>query len=153
MIVMSDEMLEVSVSSDNSVISSDQGTITKLEQKEKVTIKRAANHNEISIMESNWTQIKRKIKLISLQKRLDINAILTGAAIPYAIDNINDHIHKESPNYFPFFVCVLLIVIVTLLRKRIPYVGEDSTEINMVHLEDLNNLIEQIEKTQPSDNN
>lgn len=102
-IVMSDEMLEVSVSSDNSVISSDQGTITKLEQKEKVTIKRAANHNEISIMESNWTQIKRKIKLISLQKRLDINAILTGAAIPYAIDIINDHIHKESPNYFPFF--------------------------------------------------
>ena len=153
MIVMTDEKLDISVSSANSVLPTDSGTITKLEQEETVTIKRATNHNELSMMESNWLQIKRKINLISLQKRIDVNAILIGAAIPYAIDIITDYIAGKTPNYFPFFICVLLMVACKFLAKIIPYLSEDISAINKVHLDDLQNLVEQVEKSQLPENN
>jgi len=143
---MGDENLNISVSS-NTGVSTEASTITKLEKKEKVTIKRTANHNEISIMESMWLQITRKIGLISLKKRFDINAVLIGAAIPYAIDIINDYIHKAEPNYFPFFICVFLTMLSKFLAKYIPFLGGDKTAINQVHLDDLKNYITQVDNS------
>ena len=148
---MSDENFEVSISSADSVIPADNGTITKIEQEEKVTIKRAANHNEFSMMESSWVQIKRKISLISLRKNIDVNAVLIGAAIPYAIDIISDYFDKKTPNYFPFFICILLMLVGKLLAKVVPYLNEDTSAINKVHLEDLKDLVQQVEMLQSSD--
>lgn len=144
---MADELLDISVATDSTAISKDNAVITKMEKTEKVTIRRAANHNEVSIMESTWVQIKRKVNLISLQTRVDISSILIGAMIPYAINIINDYINKTSPNYFPFFVCCILLLICKCAVKHIPYLGEDITSTNKIHLEDLKNYIEQVDST------
>ena len=49
---MSDTQEEIRISSETSVLSQDAGTITKSEGKEKFIVKKATNHNEISIMRS-----------------------------------------------------------------------------------------------------
>ena len=140
---MSDEKLNISVTTDPSVVPRDSCSITKMEKTEKVIIRQTANHNEVSIMESTWIQIKRKINLISFKKRIDISSILIGTMIPYAIDIINDYINKASPNYFPFFICCLLLV----ASKYIPCFSKDVASNNKVHLEDLKNYIEQVDDT------
>ena len=146
--MMNEEKSGISVSSDDSLIPSDSGTITPLEQEEKITIKRATNHNEISSMESNWEQIKRKVKAISLKRGFDPIPVLVGAAIPYAIDIISDYVDEAAPNYFPFFICVLLMVICKLLSKIVPFLHENDYAINQVHLQDLDHLLKQIDRNQ-----
>ena len=149
--MMNDENNMIHVTSKDSVIAPDSGSITHLEQDEKVTIKRAANHDELSMMESNWNQIKRKINAISLKRTFDVNAVLVGAAIPYAIEIISDYVNKKAPNYFPFFICVFLMVVVKLLSKCVPFLGENNSSVNVVHLDDLKHLIQQIEQNQKAD--
>ena len=49
-----------------STFSPTANTITQLTESEDVTIKRPANHNEISIMENDWKQIRRKVNKLQI---------------------------------------------------------------------------------------
>lgn len=144
---MNDDRLNISVSEEPSIVPQGGGTITKMEQNEKVTIKRTANHNEVSIMENIWIEIKRKVNLISLEKGIDVSPIIIGAMIPYIVDIISDKINRVDPDYFPFFVCCILLVICKWASKHIPWFSEDLTSNNKIHLEDLKNYIEQVDST------
>lgn len=142
---MSDTQEEIRISSETSVLSQDAGTITKSEGKEKFIVKKATNHNEISIMESIWNQIKRKVDLISFQKRIDICILLYGAMIPYIIDIFQSYMKGDTPTYFPLVICFVLIAICKWLSKYCTYLQENRDAINDVHLTDLKNLIDEVD--------
>lgn len=131
----------------NSVVSPDNTVITPLETDEKITIRRPANHNEISIIESDWKQISRKINLIKLKKRFDIENLLWGASIPYLLDVIEAWIHSKEPDYLPLLICIILIPVIQKAAKYISFIGEDLTSINEVHLNDIKDIITRIDAT------
>lgn len=123
----------------------EDGQISHLAHSETVTIYRPANHNEVSIMESTWRQIKRKANSISLKAHLDISSIIIGALIPYLLDIITDYCNKTSPNYFPIAICGALLFFTNWLSKKVPFFGSDNTAKNQVHLEDLKALIDEVD--------
>lgn len=143
---MSEEKTSINVSS-SSVVPTEKNTKIQLEQNEKIIIRRATNHNEISIMETDWNQIKKKIFQISFTKRLDIFAMLYGATVPYIINIISALVHKETPNYAPLVICIILILSCKFFSKYIPYLSEHTDTENSVHLSDLKNIIEQVDTT------
>ena len=125
-----------------STISPNTTNITQLTESEDVTIRRPANHNEISIMENDWRQIRRKVDKLHISKHFNIPDILLGAIFPYAIEVISSHLNSKTPNYLPLFICIVLYIISTWLAKKIPILGADNSETNMVHLNDLNELLD-----------
>ncbi len=125
----------------------EQGSIKTIEHDETVTIRRPTNHTEISMMENDWQSIKGKIHALSLKKRLNLSAVVFGAMVPYCIDIIADFINNTSPNYFPFIICVILLVLVNFLAKYIPFIGDDQIAENKVHLEDLKKMIAQVDSS------
>lgn len=126
-------------------ISSASGEIKKVEQDETVTIKRPTNHNEISLMENDWALIKDKANSITLKQRLDLSAVIAGAIIPYTIDIISDYVGEKTPNYFPLVICLVLLVLVKVFVRKIPWIGEDNMTENRVHLDDLKKKISQVD--------
>ena len=126
-------------------ISSVPGEIKKVEQDETVTIKRPTNHNEISLMENDWTLIKDKANSISLKRKFDFSAVIAGAIIPYAIDIIVDFSNKTTPNYFPLVICIVLLVLVKVFARNLPWIGDDNMIENRVHLNDLKKKISQVD--------
>ena len=85
-----------------STFSPTANTITQLTESEDVTIKRPANHNEISIMENDWKQIRRKVNKLQISKHFNIPDIILGS---------------------------------------------DNSEANSVHLNDLNDLLDQADSS------
>lgn len=132
-------------SASEAVAKAERTQIKKLEHDETVTIKRTANHNEVSIMESEWSQIKRKINAISLKKKFDISSIIVGAIIPYTIDIVADYSNNVTPNYLPLAICAVLFVLAQYLPKVVPFLGENNSAENQVHLNDLKDMIERVE--------
>ena len=116
----------------------------KKKQTECVTITttKNANHDEISLLKSDWETIKRKINLLSFRKSGDPFSAVVGASVPYALDILTSWVDHTPPNYPPFFLCILLMIACKLLSELL---GADPTAANLVHLEDLKNLIEQID--------
>ena len=119
--------------------------IKHVEQDEKVTIRRPTNHNEISLMENDWIRIKDKINSIKLKRKIDASSLVVGAIIPYAIDIVVDYCTQKTPNYFPLVICTVLLIIVKKLAKVVPWLGDDNTAENSVHLFDLKKLVQQAE--------
>ena len=130
-----------------STFSPTANTITQLTESEDVTIKRPANHNEISIMENDWKQIRRKVNKLQISKLFNIPDIILGAIIPYAIDIIGGYLNNQNPNYLPLIICIVLYVLSTWLAKKFPILGSDNSEANSVHLNDLNNLLDQADSS------
>lgn len=145
---MTDERVAVqSPTSDGMFEIVEQSGIKKIEQDETVTIKRPVNHNEVSLMENDWQRIKDKINAITLKKRIDLSAIVVGAIIPYSIDIVVDFINNENPNFFPLFICVVLLIVIRFLTRCVPWLGEDQATENKVHLEDLKNMVTYVESS------
>ena len=110
------------------------------------TLERTANHTEISIMKTQWNSICKKINAIKIKKfTLNLQEIIVGAAIPYIIDIISDCLTKESPNYFPVFICIVLFFVNSVAKKIIPICNDCSAE-NQIHLDDIKEIIEEIDK-------
>ena len=130
-----------------STFSPTANTITQLTESEAVTIKRPANHNEISIMENDWKQIRRKVNKLQISKHFNIPDIILGAIIPYAIDLIGSYLNEQTPNYLPLFICIIQYVLSTWLAKKFPILGSDNSEANSVHLNDLNELLDQADSS------
>ena len=126
------------------------GHISQLKEEEKVIIRRPTNHNEISIMENVWNEMKYKIDMIKLNKHLDIPTIILGAIIPYAIQLITDYVNHNELNIFPLIICIVLYIISNWLSKKFPILGKDDTEGNSIHLNDLKRLVEQADSTETS---
>lgn len=139
-----EERSDIAVSS-CATLQSSAGTISNAKHEEEFLIKRTSNHNEISIMESVWIQIKRKIKLIDCTKRLDVTGLIFGAMIPYMIDILNAYFNKEPANYFPLAICGAIYFATKFLSRWIKFFGESKEQANKLHLDDLKNLIEQVE--------
>ena len=121
--------------------------ITQLTESEDVTIRRPANHNEISIMENDWKQIRRKVNKLHISKHFNIPDIILGSIFPYAIDVINSILNSNEPNYLPLVICIVLYLISTWLAKKFPILGSDNSETNIVHLNDLNELLDQADSS------
>ena len=145
---MSETKQNIVISSHEESVLASKGTsstqIEITETNQTIHIVRPANHNEISIMESDWNQIKYKINSIQLKKHLDISSLLIGVFIPYIIDLIGSYAKDESPDYLPVIICTLLYVLFHFLSKKIPFLGEDVTSENIIHLSDVKSLIKQI---------
>jgi len=124
------------------------GHISHLKEEENVIIRRPTNHNEISIMENVWNDIKYKVAMIKLQKHLDIPTIILGAIIPYTIELFTDYVNNRDLNFFPLLICIILYIIFKWLSKKIPILDSDNTEANSIHLNDLKRLIEQADYTE-----
>lgn len=110
------------------------------------TIERTANHTEISIMKTQWNSICRKIQNIKIKKfTLNLQEIIIGATIPYIIDVFADYLANRTPNYFPVFICIVLLLISIVAKKSIPFCNDYSKE-NRIHLDDIKEIIEEIDK-------
>lgn len=116
-------------------------------ESENVIIRRPANHNEISIMENDWKQIRRKVNSLQISKHFNIPDIILGAIIPYAIEIIGNWINKKEPSYLPLIICIILYIIASWLAKKFPILGSDNSEANSVHLNDLNTLLDQADSS------
>ena len=104
----------------------------------------AANHTEISLMKSQWVLICKKIAAIQANKcPINLQELIVGASIPYMIDIFKDLSSQQSPDFLPFFICMLLLFLSTLLKKFSSYFSDHSTE-NSLHLSDLTALIDEI---------
>lgn len=117
---------------------------------------RATDHNEISIMKSDWDEICRKARAIRLEKRFDWNALLWGAAIPYVIEAASCLAARKPVNWFPLALCFCLIALLqagmlsrlfALFRRggsqsKAPY--EEHESDNRVHHSDLLKLLERV---------
>lgn len=140
-------------STDGAVATAARTEIKHVESEETITIRRPTNHNEISLMENDWLRIKDKINSISLRKRFDVSAIIVGAIIPYTIDIVADYCNQKTPNYFPLVICVVLFIVTRALAKYIPWIGDDNTTENKVHLEDLKKTVIQAEAVSQTKDN
>lgn len=141
-----------------------EGKFTLNQQEGAFFVHHATDHNEISIMKSDWDEICRKAKAIKLKKRFDWIALLWGAAIPYVIEagmKISNH---ESVDYFPLAFCFFFIAVckslkdlpfrnpfkykVKLLKKEPedePLYAENESD-NYVHHDDLLKMLDRITK-------
>lgn len=109
-------------------------------------LERTANHTEISIMKTQWNNICKKIHAIKIKRfTFNFQEIIIGAVIPYAIDILSDYARGKTPNYFPVFICALLFFANSVVKKIIPIFNDYSTE-NQIHLEDLKEIIDEIDK-------
>lgn len=79
---MSDTQEEIRISSETSVLSQDAGTITKSEGKEKFIVKKATNHNEISIIEAS-----NPVPTPLLGHRCRSSQEITGSPTPFSTSN------------------------------------------------------------------
>lgn len=130
-----------------STFSPTTNVITQLTESEDVTIRRPANHNEISIMENDWKQIRRKVNKLQISKHYDIPKIILGTIIPYVIDVIANRLNNQNPNYLPLIVCLALFILSIPVAKQFPILGSDNSEANLVHLNDLNDLLDQADSS------
>lgn len=130
-----------------STFSSSPGNISTLRENEDVIISRPANHNEISIMESQWKQIRNKVNKIQLKRHIDFSDLFIGALIPYCIDIVSSIIAQKEPNYFPAFVCIILFIGYKWLAKKLSIFSTDNMDTNIMHLQELNELLDQADSS------
>lgn len=124
--------------------------IAQVRENENIIISRPANHNEISIMEKDWKLIRNKVNKIKIQHHLNLSDIIIGAFIPYCIDIITSYVVGETPNYFPAFICIGLYILIKWLSKKFSFLASDNTDTNIVHLQELNELLDQADSSETS---
>lgn len=97
-------------------------------------------------MKTQWNSICRKIQNIKIKKfTLNLQEIIIEATIPYIIDVFADYLANRIPNYFPVFICIVLLLISIAAKKFIPFCN-DYSEKNRIHLDDIKEIIEEIDK-------
>lgn len=118
-----------------------------------VKTENAANHTEISIMKSQWELICRKVNDINLGKwNINFKELVIGAGIPIFFEIFSDYNSGQTPDYFPLVVCIALYVIVSFLSSKIPAFRGDSSESNLVHLQDLKGILADINRAKENEN-
>lgn len=111
-------------------------------------IEKTANHTEISIMKSQWNLICKKINSIRYKNfTVNVYELIIGASVPYIIDVFKAYHAGQQPDYFPIFICLVLLVITSIIKKYIPIFNDNSTE-NAIHLNDIKDIIKEIDKSQ-----
>ena len=131
---------------DETVVAAGTGSISVSERNEEFFATKATNHNEILLMEKDWEEIKRKTKLIKIHKHIPIVGAIGGAAVSYGIEVVRSLMNKEAPDYTAFVVSILLLMVACVLAKYIPCFSGSNNETNKVHLEDLLQLEDRIDK-------
>lgn len=126
---------------------SSSSSIAQVKENENIIISRPANHNEISIMENDWKLIRNKVNKIKIQPHLNLPDIIIGAFIPYCIDIIVSYATGKTPNYFPAFICIVLYILIKWLSKKFLFLTSDNTDTNIVHLQELNELLDQADSS------
>ena len=106
----------IKVQAPSVVATQPEGKFTLSQQEGSFFVHHAADHNEISIMKSDWDEICRKAKAIKLKKRFDWIALLWGAAIPYVIEAGRNFSNHESVDYFPLACCFFFIAVFKSLK-------------------------------------
>lgn len=109
------------------------------------------NYNAVKINEIDWEFIKDKIKQIDLNERIQWKGILLGTLIPCVIDAINDVFVGNRFNPIPFILIGTLYAVLDTLKQRVDCLREDSNVANRVHLTDLQNRVDQIDKIDQSE--
>lgn len=127
-----------------------QGSISTNTSESTTTykIEKTANHTEISIMKSQWSMICKKINNIKYKSFvINIYELIIGASIPYIIEVFMDYCRGEQPDYFPIFICLLILAITPVVKKFVPIFNDNSIE-NDIHLNDIKDIINEIDKSQ-----
>lgn len=124
-------------------IKNKSGQIHILEEDEKISIKRATNHNELSIMESDWKELNYKVNSIRFSKIYWIPQMILGAAVSYFVDGVMYWRKGEDVKYLPLVICLALYVLFTIFIKN----KTDDTS-NQVHLNDVKRILKRIEDNQ-----
>lgn len=122
------------------------GSISFGERIEEFVATKATNHNEILLMEKDWDEIKRKTKLIKIHKHIPIVEAIGGVVVTYGIEVIRALTKQETPDYLAFVISILLLIIACVLAKHVPCFSASNNETNQVHLEDLQQLEDRIDK-------
>lgn len=145
---MDEETIKIQDSS--TVATQPEGKFSLNRQEGTFFVHHAADHNEISIMKSDWDEICRKAKAIKLKKRFDWIALLWGAAIPYAIEAGMKILNNESVNYFPLAFCFFFIAVLKSLKDsrlrnpfkcKIKFLIEDSETETLYAGNDADNYV------------
>lgn len=109
-------------------------------------IEKTANHTEIAIMKSQWMLICKKINAMKYKSlTINIYELIVGSSIPYIIDILKDYNAEKQPDYFPIFICFVLLTIAFIVKNYIPLFNDNSTE-NDIHLNDIKEIINEINK-------
>ncbi len=130
----------------STVATAGTGSISFSERSEEFVATKATNHNEILLMEKDWEEIKRKTKLIKIRKHIPIVGAIGGVVASYGIEVIRALAKQETPDYLAFVISILLLLGACMLAKYIPCFSASNNETNQVHLEDLLQLEERIDK-------
>ncbi len=118
---------------------------------ETVIISRPANHNEISIMEVTWNQIKNKINKITIKTPFDWYSVLIGALIPFIIDFCVDIYNRRKIELVPVFIYLLFFVIYATASRFFNYSANKTAETNKVHLDDIIDLMNSADSSKNKD--
>ena len=111
-------------------------------------IKVAASHAEIKLLESDWENISTKIKLIKIKDAVDIKSVLIGAILPCAINFLVHLPNLDSESIISFIIIAILWWGNDFLSSHWgnwPF-KTNNNQANKVHLEDLTNWIDSINK-------
>ena len=139
----------ITIQDENYAISprSNIASITQVKEDEVIIINRPANHNEISIMENDWSLIRDKVSRIKIRSGIKWSEIIIGAMIPYIIEIISCLCRHETPNYFPVIICLILYVMLHFISSRIPSFSPNCDDINKIHLQELNELLDRADSS------
>lgn len=108
------------------------------------TIEKTANHTEISIMKSQWNLICKKISKIEIKNfTINVYELIIGASIPYIIDVFKAYQSGQQPDYFPIFICLIILGIASIVKKYIPFFNDNSAQ-NTIHLNDIKDIIDEL---------
>lgn len=132
--------------SSDSVATVETGSISYGGRTAAVVSTNATNHNEIFIMEKDWEEIKRKTNLINIRRHIPIVELFTGATATYGIDIIKTLLDGKTPDYSSFAISVMCLIVACIIAKLFPLFSESNNETNLVHLDDLRQLEERIDK-------
>lgn len=123
-----------------------QETHVKVGLSRDIVVTHATDHSEISILESTWKDIKRKINQISVKKTFDGETLLSGVMLPYIIDLFCDLFNKRQINILPIAICFLLFAY-RGIEPHISFLGKSKDAENQIHLDDLKEMIASIDAT------
>ena len=122
-----------------------------VDKTETVIISRPANHNEISIMEVTWNQIKSKINKIKIKTPFDQYSVLIGALIPYILDFGVDMYNGKELDFVPAFIYLIFFAIYATASRFFNYSANKTAETNKVHLDDIIELMNSADSSKNKD--
>lgn len=82
----------------------------------------------------------------TIHKHIPIVEAIGGVVVTYGIEVIRALTKQETPDYLAFVISILLLIIACVLAKHVPCFSASNNETNQVHLEDMLQLEDRIDK-------